>query len=216
MNKTTILKALMTLGICSWSAIASAVPMKNVTVQNLSRGQILSPPVVIVHKPGYLVFEAGKPASKDVALLAEDGTTTGFKNLEASPEVHKVFIFPSGIQPGKSKTMLIQVPLGYRISLLSMLVTTNDAFAGLQNKVVPRAGYKKTYLTPAYDSGSEANTESCAHIPGPPCDAHDVRAIEGSEGKIQMHPGIKGGGDLDARMFNWKGPVMKVKISTAD
>jgi len=46
-----------------------------VTITNLTRGQIITPPVVIVHNEKFLLFVPGEPAIHELAALAEDGDT---------------------------------------------------------------------------------------------------------------------------------------------
>lgn len=62
-----------------------------------------------------------------------------------------------------------------------MLVTTNDAFAALNGVRLPRRG-STSFSSVAYDAGSEANTENCSDIPGPPCGNPFVRVTAGAEG----------------------------------
>jgi hypothetical protein len=62
------------------------------------------------------------------------------------------------------------------------------------------------------DAGTEANTELCAHIPGPPCHNSGVRVPEGAEGEIHLHPGIIGVGDLDPVEWDWTNPVVFVTV----
>ncbi len=63
-----------------------------------------------------------------------------------------------------------------------------------------------------YDAGTEANTESCAHIPGPPCGNAGVRVTDGAEGVVSHHEGILGIGDLDQAIHGWTDPVVTVHI----
>ncbi len=46
-----------------------------------------------------------------------------------------------------------------------MLVTTNDAFFGLDNCTVDRSSENQWTTASAWDAGSEANNELCAFIP---------------------------------------------------
>jgi hypothetical protein len=62
----------------------------------------------------------------------------------------------------------------------------------------------------AYDAGSEANTESCAHVP---CEVHDVRMTVGAEGVVQQHAGIRGDADI-AISRGWSGPDLGVLTIT--
>jgi len=47
-----------------------------VTITNITRGQILSPPIVISHNKDFQLFSLGGPATPGLAELAEDGMTT--------------------------------------------------------------------------------------------------------------------------------------------
>jgi hypothetical protein len=64
----------------------------------------------------------------------------------------------------------------------------------------------------AYDAGSEANSEDCDFIPGPPCGNGGVRDTDGAEGYVYIHSGIHGIGGLDPAEFDWLNPVATVKI----
>lgn len=63
-----------------------------------------------------------------------------------------------------------------------------------------------------YDAGTEANTELCADIPGPPCGNGGVRVTDGAEGTVEHHAGLMGNGDIDAAALNWEGPVATISI----
>ena len=106
------------------------------------------------------------------------------------------------------------------VSAVGVLATTNDAFFGALSLPVPPAQIRgigltslaATYLAPAWDAGSEANTESCDEIPGPPCGNGGVRHTEGAEGFVSIHSGIHGGGDLSPAQHDWNNPVVLVRV----
>ena len=100
---------------------------------------------------------------------------------------------------------------GARLSALGMLVTTNDTFFGLDSVRV-RGGWA-TFYAPAYDAGSENNTQRCAHIPGPPCGNPFVRVTGGAEGFVHISPGIVRKGQLTPRLHGWDNPVVKVVVN---
>ena len=45
----------------------------SVTITNLTKGQTFTPPIVVSHKAGFQVFEAGTPASVELEAIAEGG-----------------------------------------------------------------------------------------------------------------------------------------------
>jgi hypothetical protein len=95
-----------------------------------------------------------------------------------------------------------------RLSVVTMLVNTNDAFTGLDS--LRLHGDRIVRSRRAYDAGSERNNELAAFIPGPCCGNPFVRDPEGE--LIRRHPGITGVGDLDPAVYGWEEPVAKITI----
>ena len=71
----------------------------------------------------------------------------------------------------------------------------------------------QSHESPAYDSGSEANNELCAFIPGPPCNNPLIRATAGAEGFVHVHAGIHGIGTLDPAIHDWRNGVARIRIT---
>jgi hypothetical protein len=185
-----------------------------VTVTNITRGQVLSPPVVVVHSPSLSpLFVVGEPASPELAMVAEDADSAALvAKLSSSHGVRAVVVGGEPIPPGGSLTVEIDAGRPYdRISVVGMLVTTNDAFYGLDGGATPGRG-TRVYEVPAYDAGSERNSELCEFIPGPPCGKDHVRDTTGAEGFVHIHAGIHGLGSLLAEDFDWRNPVAKVQV----
>lgn len=183
-----------------------------VTITNMTRGQILSPAIVVTHDRSLALFNGGELASPELAALAQDADSVGLIDLlSASSAVHEVVSGNDVILPGKSEKILINSHGNMRfISLVSMLVTTNDAFIAVNKLRLPR--HHSTVKAPAYDAGAEANDELCAYIPGPPCgNSHEASDVEG-EGFVHIHAGIHGIGDLTAAEHDWRNPVAKINI----
>lgn len=203
--KSTFLILLSTLAM-----VANANEYE-VTITNLTAHQTLSPPLLAVHSPAMGLFSVGHPASVGVAKVAEDGDRSTLRTeLEKSGKVESIVEAMGGIKPGQSAKFRVKAEAADAVlSVITMLVTTNDGFTGVSSLAFPMSSFQTG--TNAYDAGSEANTESCMHIPGPPCGAHNARTAMG-EGTVQMHPGIMGMGDLDARKFNWMNPVARLTV----
>ncbi len=191
-----------------------------VTLTNITGSQIISPPLVVVHAPELALFRPGQPASAELAMLAEDGNPGPLQNLLVGLDgVYGVAVADGPILPGASAVVTITAdgPSGV-LSAVGMLVTTNDGFFGVRAPELPRAriqgGDDLTLVADAiaWDAGSEANTESCEHIPGPPCGSHEVRVTDGAEGFVSVHSGIHGIGDLPAATWDWRNPVVQVTV----
>lgn len=208
----------------SATALADNKSRVEVTITNLTRGQIISPVVVASHNARFEpLFQLGSPASAELAYVAEDAILMPLIDaLSADRDVHDVqtvFGESDVIMPGESASVVVEVKGRFqRLSMAGMLVTTNDAFFALRSVRVPSDGTSIHY-SPAYDAGSEANTEDCAFIPGPPCGNAKVRDTAGAEGYVHIHAGIHGVPDvdgvrdLDPSMHDWRNPVAEIAVT---
>ena len=185
-----------------------------ITLENLSPegSQPLSPPVMAVHSPSYRIFHLGGYASDELAQVAQDAVNGPLVNvLNSSTQVSSVVVGSGVIPPGAYDTYNISAEGNYmKLSMVTMLVNTNDGFTGADKLQLPQTG-SKTYYLKAYDAGSEENTELSAHIPGPCCG--NPFAGNATNEKIKFHPGITGVGDLDPSIYGWNEPVAKLIIT---
>ena len=209
-----VLKSCCLVVLCLVPAVAfaQAGTTYEVKITNLTRGQIMSPPVVFSHDEGVSLFEPGQPASNELAALAEDTDSAGLLAMLAShPSVRDVVIDSGPILPGASATLEVSVQGGQRlISFASMLVTTNDSFAAVRG-LRTHPAQTVSAMVPAYDAGSEGNNELCAFIPGPPCDNPFQHDAAGAEGYVYINAGVQGVGDLTG-MHDWRNPVARVEV----
>ncbi len=189
-----------------------------VSVTNITKGQILSPIVVATHvRQAPPLWSMGQPASDELAQVAEDAMLGPLEmqlgNSAEVLDVRRITGVNGPILPGETASVEVEFSGPFRwVSAVGMLVTTNDAFTGLNGVRGPNAG-AGVHMAPAYDAGSEANTESCEHIPGPPCGNGGVRVTDGAEGYVYIHPGISGeGDDLTESGYDWRNPVARFVI----
>jgi hypothetical protein len=174
-----------------------------VTVSNLTNGQPLSPVAVIAHQSGYAVFTVGDAASAALETLAEGGDNSALiAEADADAMVMTSASGAAPIGPAGSETVSIEVLQsdlpGLSVSVSSMLVNTNDAITGLNGAAVAEmvAGDSISWRAIAYDSGSEANTESAGHIPGPAGGGEGFNAARDDiEDRVAMHTGVVGQDD---------------------
>lgn len=187
-----------------------------VSITNLMPGQILSPVIVATHtKDNAPLFTLGEAATPQLAAMAEDADSSGLMELWADNDqvndTQLITLDGGPIPPGKTATGMVNITgKATRLSLASMLVSTNDGFVALNGMSVLGA-VNHTVRVPVYDSGSEANTEDCAYIPGPPCGNH-VHDDSESEGFVHIHNGVHGGGGLDPAQHDWKNPAALITI----
>jgi hypothetical protein len=212
--------ALTAAGLLTASAGADEGGAKvwRVTIENLTPpgpgapgSQPLSPPLFVVHSKRADVWSLGGIASHPVAAIAEDANNAPAESALAQLSgVREVFTGAGGpIPSGTARSYLVETKGKYkRLSVVTMLVNTNDGFTGLDSYRV--RGHGAVLWRMAYDAGSERNNELTAFIPGPCCGHPIVRDSEGA--LIRMHPGIEGVGGLDPAVYGWEGRVARITI----
>ena len=217
------LLATLVLALVASLAFAQMGETYSVTFTNTS-SQPISPPILISHALEYQPVLPGDPAEPALWLLAEDGDASELATVaRVAPGVHEVVVADGPVPPGGSVTLEIGVTDdAHYLTLLGMLVVTNDAFVfwGADAFADAMMGDMGMGMTPeiydgvvrVFDAGTEADTESCEHIPGPPCGSAGVRVTEGAEGTIHLDGGILGVGDLDPAEFDWRNPAATVEL----
>jgi hypothetical protein len=170
--------------------------------------------LVAVHDRGVHVWQVGEIASHGVAAIAEDANNSVLESaLPRVRGVRSAFTAIGGpIPSGASATFRVPLRPHERVSVVTMLVNTNDAFTGLD--AVRLAGHHRAVRTIGYDAGSEVNNELVAFIPGPCCNNPFVRDPEGDV--IRPHEGITGRGDLDPSLYGWPEPVARFEFHRVD
>jgi hypothetical protein len=210
--KGKLFTALILSAVFSATVQASGLKTYEVTISNATHKHVLTPPLLVTHNRHFSLFSVGGTASDGLAVQAETGNP-GPVSLEVSNAagVKDVVTGSGPILYGQSATFQITAKKRDRITITSMLATTNDSFAGLNSVALPK--HSAQYFAYAYDAGSELNNELCSHIPGPPCagDSGNART-ENGEGYISISRGVNGIGDLSAVHLDWRGPVAVITI----
>ncbi len=218
MKRTLVMAAIVTaLAVVTAPATAQEkrpeTMTMSVTITNLSK-QIISPPVLVSHTWKVAIFVPGQEASSELAELAEDGGPGALADmLAAHDEVFDVTVADDLLFPGMSKTYQLDMRGKFNhVSAVGMLVSTNDAFFGLNSFQVDPSRVVQRTTAPAWDAGTEFNNEDCDFIPGPPCGNPFMRDTEGAEGFVHVHSGIHGTGDLSPAEWDWQNPVVEIAV----
>ncbi len=124
--------------------------------------------------------------------------------------------------PGESATITVAAPAGSLLSVVFMLICTNDGFSGVDSMTLPASGPESVDAN-AYDAGTENNTEDFADIV-PPC--QDLIGVSSGDagtgetnpalaegGVIAAHAGIQGGTDLTVADHGWTDPVARITVA---
>lgn len=222
------------IAACGFVASAGAVDV-TVQVTNLTHGNHFTPLLISAHSSSTHLFQAGQAASASLRLMAECGDISLLVTSLGGADADTI-ANPAGglLAPGATTTASLMTATGQtHLSLTTMLLPTNDAFAGLDAQLIPTTPGTYAYLLNAYDSGTEANNElldasGCASgMPGMP-GAPGMNAGSGGTGvttsesntTIHIHRGVLGdtnatGGssDLDSRIHRWQNPVARVVVT---
>lgn len=207
----------LVLGATLLVGVASADDNRafEVTVTNITKGEVFTPIMVAAHRHGVKLFEIGEPVDQDLEILAESGNTAPLSSSLLNSGLALDVVTANGpLLPGHSVTLRVRTNKhNTHVSVASMLVPSNDAFFAVNGIHGPRGNKSKTVYSPAYDAGSEVNDELCDNIPGPPfaCTGEGFNT-ESGEGYVFIHPGIQGNGDLDSATYDWNNPVAKITI----
>lgn len=178
-----------------------------VTLTNTSPYQPMTPPVVVLHNApdsanGVRLFESGQPAIDQVVAIAENGNNMPLVELVESLEGGPVSAFavgfadpdaPGPLLPGNSATVHLDLASADQVmSIVSMVVCTNDGFSGADSHTLS-ADASETFTLPIYDAGSETNV-LMANYWVPPCSADGVsdNLTDNENGSVTLHPGQDG------------------------
>ena len=230
MNLSLSLLALLTSSAVLGTGFAASVAADNdrwgteyrVTIINLTKGQVFSPPVLATHQSSVSIFTPGRPASEELVDVAENGNGVPLaESLGRLPQVFEAIAetqpIPPLIDPEDAVAFEIHGRGHFdRFSMVSMLVNTNDAFLAIDSVELPsRRDSSRSYYAIAYDAGSETNNEECEFIPGPACDAEsgNLRHPDDAEGITYVHNGVHGIGDLVTEGHDWRNPVAEIVIT---
>jgi len=197
----------------------------SITAVNLTAGQPMSPPIVVLHSGDYRFFTVGAPASTSLELLAEGGDSSALVDeLANNDAILSSAAASNPIAPGGRDTWTLNTEKGKPtryISMATMLVNTNDGISGVNRLDVSGMGIGDSMQIDAiaYDSGTEANSEAQGTIPGP---------ADGGEGfnterddiadRVAMHSGVVTSDDglsssiltNDHRFLN---PVLRITVT---
>ena len=166
-----------------------------VSIVNLSANQPFSPVAILYHQAAHTSWAIGESASESLEMLAEGGDNSALiSQANASTSVWTTASSDAPIVPGAASTVTTTFESDADLSLtvVSMLVNSNDAFSGLQGWDLSglAVGDQVSQLAPVYDAGTEQNTEGENTIPGPADGGEGFNAERDDVDFVARHPGI--------------------------
>lgn len=231
-------KRLLSLASLSFLGAMSAPNLMaeviDVHVTNLTQGMYFTPLLITAHADTADLFEVGDAAISEIQAMAEGGDISGLVTLANNVGAVSVENPASGLLAPASSIHVIDMSTGAndRLSIVAMLLPTNDGFVGLDSWKIPETAGTYTLYLNAYDAGTEANDElvtgggasGVAGIPANPganggTNGTGVTTTELNQ-MIHIHRGNIGdtdttGGisDVDSRIHRWLNPVAKVTVT---
>jgi len=168
-----------------------------VSVVNASASQPLSPIAAVLHRGGYQAWEISGSASAGLELLAEGGDNSELlAEAEASTANYLTGTSSQGVLlPGDSVSLSLSAGQleNTELTLISMLVNTNDAFTGVTGLDLTSlsVGGELQLMLPIYDAGTEFNSELDGTIPGPADGGEGFNvARDDIADQVTRHPGV--------------------------
>lgn len=206
-----------------------------VEVTNATHGIYFTPLLVTAHDAATHLFQPAEAASASLRAMAEGGDLAGLLT-DLGGEDGDTVADPAGglLAPGAiTMTTLDTSTSGHtHLSVVAMLLPTNDGFVGMDALEIPST--TGTYLYPlvGFDAGTEANDEvitggGSPGVAGIPADPGGDDGTGGSgvastdtNGTVHVHRGTLGdtdpeGGvsDLDSRVHRWLNPVALLRLT---
>lgn len=174
-----------------------------VRVVNLTENQPFSPLAVILHDANYAPWVVGSSASEGLERLSESGDNSLLLEQASENLSHRAqfntrgrqsFVSGAGvISPGEeARVVTSKGGSDVLLSAATMLVNTNDGFAGASALDVSSlsVGDEVLRYLPVYDAGTESNSESPDAIPGPAGGGEGFNALRDDVDYVAHHPGV--------------------------
>ena len=228
--KITALIPALPLALMSSMAFSQNI---DVQVTNLTHGMHFTPLFISSHTSASNLFEVGQTASAALKPMAEGGSIADLITTSPAGSVNSEnpvggFLAPASTSP----VVTLDTGANDKLSIVAMLLPTNDGFVGLDSWTIPTEAGSYTVFLNAYDAGTEVNDELLNTatggaedgIPGAPgmnagANGTGVTTTE-SNTMVHIHRGNLGDTDLtagvsdvDSRIHRWLNPVAKVVIT---
>lgn len=209
-----------------------------IEINNLTTGAYFTPFLVAAHSDNTSLFKTGEVASTNLQAMAEGGNINGLLN-DVQSTGGRIIANPAGglLAPGASTTANLGAlnPELTELSIVAMLLPSNDGFAGLNSLTLPTENGTYTYYLNTYDAGTEANNElrgggapGVAGMPVPP-PLQPLLGTNGegipntqAEGFVSIHRGVLGdldntGGysDIDAANQGWANNTVSITVTVS-
>jgi hypothetical protein len=185
-----------------------------VTLLNITQGQIFSPPALTTHTQGLKLWQAGETASFALEALAESGDSS---QLIALSGITTSQVSNAPVMPGDMQTWTLELAPSatLNVSLATMLINTNDGFTGFTDMDLSAIALGESYhkMLVVYDAGTEMNDEVA--LPGSGGEAFNASRA-GDVDRVYAHAGVLTSHELSSSVLltehKFDNPVAKLII----
>lgn len=206
----------------------------SVTVENLTHGNLFTPLLIAAHPAANHLFQTGTAASTSLQAMAEGGnlaplvTDLGAINADFSQDPNNGVLTSGSTSPVANLTT---AAANTHLSVVAMILPTNDGFIGLDAIKIPTTPGTYIYHINGYDAGTEVNNElmdttnggtpGTLGIPGGSSNTGGtgVTTVENNT-NIHIHRGVIGDtnatagvSDLDSTVHRWLNPIAKLTLT---
>ncbi len=230
---TKMIATLATLPLLVASHLVSAQTI-DVEITNLTHSIYFTPLLVSTHDSSTHLFEAGQAATTELQAMAEGGDIAGLVTATTAVGAVNAENPAGGLLIPSAQTQVSDLDTGSNthLSIVAMLLPTNDGFVGLNGWEIPQEAGSYTVYLNGYDAGTEVNNElvNGGGAPGVLGIPINPGANGGSGGTgittteanttVHIHRGnvgdtdLSGGvSDVDSRIHRWLNPVAKVVVT---
>jgi len=208
----------------------------DIEVTNVTHNIYFTPLLITAHPVVDHLFQPGVAANASLQAMAEGGDISLLLTDVGGADADTVDNPAAGLlAPGQTTTSSLDTAAGNtQLSLVGMLLPTNDGFVGLDSLTIPTAPGTYVYQLNGYDAGTEGNDELIntvnGGVPGTPGIPADPTGLAGTGGSgvaatdanpvVHIHRNnlgdtdpAGGASDLDSTEHRWLNPVAQLRLT---
>lgn len=208
----------------------------DIEVTNTTHDIYFTPLLITAHPATDHLFQPGVAATASLQAMAEGGDIDALLIDVGGADADTVGNPAAGLlAPGQTATATLVTAAGStQLSLVGMLLPTNDGFVGLDSLTIPTTPGTYVYQLNGYDAGTEVNDElintvngGVPGIPGIPADPSGAAGTGGTgvaasetNPVVHIHRGnlgdsdpAGGASDLDSTEHRWLNPVAQLRLT---
>lgn len=165
-----------------------------ISITNMTTNHLMTAPVVALHDPSVHLFQVGEVSEDPIRDIAETGDSLALETLAGGlDEVSAAGVAgATPVFPNTEVTINLETDqAGQVLSLVNMVICTNDGISGVDSMALPADNNPVTVMAMAYDAGTRENSNDAESFFPAPCRTGDTvpNAETSPRVGIAAHPG---------------------------